>query len=59
MQRQAERFGAKTEYAEVQKLDLTAEPKKVETSEGIFYGKTVVFAAGAAPRKLGIEKEDD
>ena len=59
MQRQAERFGAKTEYAEVQKLDLTAEPKKVETSEGIFYGKTVVFAAGAAPRKLGIEKEDE
>ena len=59
MQRQAERFGAETEYAEVQKLDLTAEPKTVKTSEGVFWGKTVIFAAGAVPRKLGIEKENE
>lgn len=59
MQRQAERFGAETEYAEVQKLDLTAEPKTVKTSEGVFLGKTVIFAAGAVPRKLGIEKENE
>lgn len=59
MQRQAERFGAETEYTEVQEVDLTAEPKMVKTSEGVFYGRTVVFAAGAAPRKLGIEKESE
>ena len=58
MQEGAERFGAKTEYAEVKSLDLHAEPKRIETSEGTFYGKTVVYAAGAGPRKLGLPQEE-
>ena len=49
MQKQAERFGARSEYAEVLRMDLTAVPKLVETSEGIFRGKTVVLATGADP----------
>lgn len=59
MQRQAERFGARTEYAEVYKLDLTAQPKIAETSEGIFYGKTVILATGANPRELGVAREKE
>ena len=58
MQEGAERFGAKTEYAEVESLDLLVSPKRIETSEGTFYGKTVVYAAGAGPRKLGLPEED-
>lgn len=57
MQRQAERFGAKSEYAEVVRLDLAASPKALETSEGVFYGKTVVLAPGAVPRELGVAQE--
>ena len=57
MQAGAERFGALTEYAEVKSLDLQADPKRIETSEGTFYGKTVVYAAGAGPRKLGLPEE--
>ena len=57
MQKQAERFGAKSEYAEVSRLNLRADPKVLETSEGTFYGKTVVLASGAAPRELGVAKE--
>ncbi len=57
MQQQAERFGSETEYAEVTKLDLQASPKVVETSEGIFYGRTVVIATGAGPRELGLPNE--
>ena len=57
MQRQAERFGAKSEYAEVVRLDLAASPKELETSEGVFYGKTVVLAPGAVPRELGVAQE--
>lgn len=57
MQQQAERFGAKTEYAEVYKMDLIAQPKQIETSEGTFYGRTVVLATGANPKELGIDKE--
>ena len=58
MQAQAERFGARTEYAQVERLDLTASPKVLETSEGTFLGKTVVLATGADPRKLGVDHEE-
>lgn len=57
MQRQAERFGAKSEYAEVERVDLTASPKVLETSAGVFYGRTVVLATGAGPRELGLANE--
>ena len=57
MQAQAERFGAVTEYADVTALDLNAQPKTVTTSEGIFYGRTVVIATGAGPRELGLPQE--
>ena len=59
MQAQAERFGAVTEYAQVIKADLLAEPKALETTEGTFYGKTVVIATGANPRQLGIPGEKE
>ena len=59
MQQQAERFGAKSEYAEVTALDLNAQPKKVESSEGTFLGRTVVLATGAGPRALGVPKEKE
>ena len=57
MQKQAERFGVRSEYAEVLRMDLTAVLKLVETSEGIFRGKTVVLATGADPRTLGVAGE--
>ena len=57
MQGQAERFGAETVLAEVLALDLRAEPKTAETSEGTFYGRTVVYAAGAEPRQLDLPME--
>ena len=59
MQSQAERFGAETEYAEVTKLDLHADPKVVETTEGTFRGKTVVIATGANPRQLDVPGEQE
>lgn len=57
MQHQAERFGAKSEYAEVERVDLAASPKVLETSAGVFYGRTVVLATGAGPRELGLANE--
>lgn len=58
MQQQAERFGAKTVLSEVQKVDLSQKEKEVVTSDGTFYGKTVVFATGASPKLLGLSGED-
>ena len=59
MQKQAERFGVRSEYAEVLRMDLTAVLKLLETSEGIFRGKTVVLATGADPRTLGVAGETE
>ena len=57
MQQQAERFGAVTEYAEVLEADLAANPKNIKTTEGNFYGRTVIIATGAGPRELGLKEE--
>lgn len=58
MQQGAERFGVESELAEVYKVVLNEAIKTVETSEGVFRGKTVIIATGASPRKLGIAEEE-
>ncbi len=59
MQQQAEHFGAKTKNAEVRSMDLKANPKRIETSKGNVFGRTVVLATGANPRELGIPGEKE
>lgn len=59
MQQGAERFGAKTEYAEVLSVDFSDKIKKVRTSSGELLSKTVVISTGANPRELGIEGEKE
>lgn len=54
----AERFGAVTEYAQVQSLKLTEVPKAVTTDQGTYYGRTVVLATGAAPKRLELPGEE-
>ncbi len=58
MQQGAERFGAKTEYAEVVSVDFSQTVKCVTTTTGDFFAKTVVIATGAEPRTLGIHDEE-
>lgn len=57
MQQGAERFGAKTEYAEVTKVELSDKIKRIITTNGDYFAKTVVISTGANPRELGLEKE--
>ena len=59
MQAAAERFGAKTEYAEVLSLELTEKVKKITTSSKTVIAKTVIIATGAEPRELGIKSEKE
>ena len=59
MQQQAERFGAKTRYAEVLKLELEGQIKSVQTNEGNYKAKTVIISTGANPRQLGVEREKE
>ena len=59
MQESAEKFGAETVLAEVEALELDSEIKVAKTSEGEFYGRTVVFATGAHHRELGVPGEQE
>lgn len=59
MQQGAERFGAKTEYAEVISVDFSQPVKRIETTAGTFLSKTVIIAVGANPRELGIAGEQE
>lgn len=57
MQQGAEKFGAKTEYTDVLGVDFSEKIKKVNTTAGEFFAKTVIIAAGANPRELGLQNE--
>lgn len=58
MQKEAEKFGAKTEFADVKNVDFSEEIKKIETKSRAFCGKTVIIASGASPRELGVNGEN-
>lgn len=57
MQKQAERFGAKTVFGEVSSVDLTKKIKEIRTAFAHMYAKAVVLSTGADPRELGLENE--
>lgn len=59
MQKGAERFGAETVFAEVQSVKLNKEIKELHTDQGVFYGRTVIVATGANPRKLCLPMEQE
>ncbi len=58
MQKGAERFGAVTQYAEVISAELGGAVKKLVTTRGELYGRTVVIATGAKAKTLGLEGEE-
>lgn len=57
MKKQAERFGAKTQLAEVVAVELAENPKRIQTADGTYLARTVVLATGANPRELGVPEE--
>lgn len=58
MKAQAERFGAKIELGEVQKLEIEDSLKKLTTTSGTIYAKAVLIATGSEYRKIGVPGED-
>ncbi|MBO7310698.1 MAG: thioredoxin-disulfide reductase [Clostridia bacterium] len=59
MQAGAERFGAKTENAEVIGAELDGDIKRIFTSVGERLARTVIIAAGADPKELGLNGEQE
>lgn len=56
----ADKFGVqKFPMQEIEKIDLTSEPKVILTKEGEFRAKSVIIACGASPMKLGVPGEKE
>jgi thioredoxin reductase (NADPH) len=59
MQQQAERFGAATRFGEtVTKVDFSKRPFRVWLDNELLEAKTVIIAAGASHRHLGLPNEN-
>ncbi len=59
MRKQAERFGAKIELGEVQKIEAQGQLKKLTTSEGDIYAKAVLIATGSEYKQIGVPGEKE
>lgn len=58
MQQQAEKFGARIEYANVESVAKNGDGSfVVKTSSGDLHARTVIIATGAAPKHLGLPNE--
>jgi thioredoxin reductase (NADPH) len=57
MKKQAARFGASFQLAHLNKVDLSAQPYRLETSAGEILTRTLIIASGASARWLGLPSE--
>ena len=55
----AERFGVKTEFAEVTELQLSKMPKQIVTANGIYEADAIILATGTTPRTLDLPEESE
>lgn len=55
----AEKFGAEFKRGEVKDIETKGFKKIVKTEDEEYTAKSVIFATGAEPRKLGIEGEEE
>ena len=59
MQKQAERFGARTQYGvTITRVDFSARPFKLWADDEMIETRTVVIAVGASHRHIGLKSED-
>lgn len=59
MRAQAERFGAKIELGEVQKVENQGRLKKLVTTEGDVYARAVLIATGSEYKQIGVPGEKE
>lgn len=57
MRKQAQRFGAEFHAGAVSAVDFSRRPFQVTVAKEVFPAKTVIVAAGASARMLGLESE--
>jgi thioredoxin reductase (NADPH) len=57
MQKQAEKFGARVQFATVEQLDASREPFVLTVDGEKLEAETIIIASGASHRHLGLESE--
>ena len=57
MKKQAERFGAVYKLEEVESVDLSQNPFTLKTNEDNYQADSVIVAAGASAKLMGLESE--
>ena len=59
MQKQAERFGARTQYGvNITRVDFSARPFKLWADDELIEARAVIIAVGAAHRHIGLKSEE-
>ncbi|MGI6327756.1 MAG: thioredoxin-disulfide reductase [Dethiobacteria bacterium] len=58
LEQQAVRFGAEIISAAIDEVDAEGDVKRVSTSRGDFYSRTIILATGTSPRLLGVPGEE-
>lgn len=56
---QAKEFGTQVEFADVLKIEVEGDIKKVITSTGVYESKVAILSMGTVPRKLGLKSEEE
>src|SRR5271169_146894 len=59
LRKQAAKFGARFEQAQVRSVDFSSHPRKLVCSDRTILAKTVIIATGASPRMTGIPGEKE
>lgn len=59
LQAQAERFGAKIDFATVEKIEDAGEQKVIKTDTGDFKARAILIATGSDYKKIGVPGEEE
>jgi thioredoxin reductase (NADPH) len=57
LQKQAERFGARIKFGNLESVDFSGQPLKLTVDGDLVETRTVIVATGSSPRSLGLDSE--
>ena len=57
LQKQAERFGARVKFGNLESVDFSGQPLKLNIDGDLLETKTVIVATGSSPRSIGLPSE--
>ena len=57
LQKQAERFGARVKFGNLESVDFSGQPLKLNIDGDIVETKTVIVTTGSSPRDLGLDSD--